>query len=104
MSNTPYEEEYTAEVNLFNSITRRFESLQENDIVTAYNLMKDSLQAYNRWSKIRCDVRKDLTRGQGAELKDRLEEMVKYLKEVHVVSRMVWKSAREDFINHKEDL
>lgn len=98
-----YEEQYKAEVNLFNSIVRRFEMLQENDIASAYKLMKDSLQAYNRWSKIRCDVRKELTRGKGSELKDRLEEMVKYLKEVHVVSRMIWKSSREDFKNHKED-
>ena len=47
-----YEEQYKQEAMQFNDIVKRFELLQETDIVDAYSLMKDSLQAYNRWSKI----------------------------------------------------
>lgn len=91
-----YEEQYKEEVKLFNSIYNRFNSIQENDIVGAYRLMLDSFQAYNRWSKIKCDIKKELGRGEKAAIKDRLEEMCKYLKEVAVTSRMIWKSAKED--------
>lgn len=41
-------------------------------------------------------LRKSLGRGENAAIKDRLEEMCKYLKEVAVTSRMIWKSAKED--------
>lgn len=99
-----YEKVYLQEVKLFNSIVTRFENLQENDIVGAFKLTKDSLQVYNRWSKIKCDIKKDLGRGEKAALKDRLEEMCKYLKEVAVTSRMVWKYAREDIKNNREDI
>ena len=99
-----YEKVYLQEVKLFNSIVARFENLQENDIVGAFKLTKDALQVYNRWSKIKCDIKKDLGRGEKAALKDRLEEMCKYLKEVAVTSRMVWKYAREDIKNNREDI
>ena len=91
-----YEEQYKEEVKLFNSIYNRFNNIQENDVAGAYRLMLDSFQAYNRWSKIKCDIKKELGRGEKAAIKDRLEEMCKYLKEVAVTSRMIWKSAKED--------
>ena len=62
-----YEEMYLEESKQFNSVVKRFEKLQENDIVGAYRLSIDSLQAYNRWSKIKCDIKKDLKRGEMAE-------------------------------------
>ena len=73
-----------------------------NDIKGAYRLMLDSLQAYNRWSKIKLDIKKDLGRGEKAALKDRLEEICKYLKEVHITSRMIWNKAKDDLNNNKE--
>ena len=99
-----YQKVYIHEVKLLNSIVTRFENLQENDIVGAFKLTKDALQVYNRWSKIKGDIKKDLGRGEKAALKDRLEEMCKYLKEVAVTSRMVWKYAKEDIKNNKEDI
>lgn len=92
------------DINIFNSVNRRFERLQENDSATAYRLMIDALQTYNRWSKIRNDIRKDLGRGQEPQLKDRLEEITKYLKEVHITSRMIWKAACDDLKNNREEL
>lgn len=91
-----YEEQYKQEVKLFNSISNRFERIQENDVLGTYRLMIDAFQAYNRWSKIKCDIKKELGRGEKAAIKERLEEMCKYLKEVGVTSRMIWKSAQED--------
>ena len=97
-----YEEQYKQEVQIFNNIYKRFNNMQENDVVGAYRLMLDSFQAYNRWSKIKCDIKKSLGRGENAAIKDRLEEICKYLKEVAVTSRMIWKSAKED-LKAKED-
>lgn len=98
-----FEQEYKEEAMQYISIAKRFGSIQENDIRGAYKLMIDSLQSYNRWSKIKLDIKKDLGRGEKAALKDRLEEMCKYLKEVHTTSRMIWNKAKED-IKNKEDL
>lgn len=99
-----YEEKYREEAEMYNDIIKRFENLIENDIEGAYQLSKDALQAYNRWSKIKHDVKKDLGRGELASFKERLEEMCKYLKEISVVSRMVWKYAKEDLIHNREDM
>ena len=99
-----YEEQYKQDAALFNSITNRFDKLTENDVIGAYQLSKDSLQVYNRWSKIKHDIKKDLGRGELSSLKDRLEEMCKYLKEVSITSRMVWKYAKEDLKNNREDM
>lgn len=98
-----YEEQYKRDTEQFNSIVKRFEGLTENDIAGAFRLSKDALQVYNRWSKIKCDIKKDLGRGEKAALKERLEEMTKYLKEVSVTSRMVWRYAKDDLINNRED-
>lgn len=97
-----YEEEYKQEADLFNSIAKRFGSLQESDIKGAYSLMMDSLQAYNRWSYIKHQVKKELPRGQQTALKDRLEEMCKYLDRVYTTSRMVWNKASDDLKTKKE--
>ena len=98
-----YDDKYKQEVNILNNIVKRYSSIQENDIVGAFNLMKDSLQAYNRWSSIRCEYRKLLKRGEKTEEKDRLEDICRYLKEVHTNSRMIWRFGKEDFRN-KEDV
>ena len=97
-----FEDEYKEEALQYINIVKRFATLQENDIREAYKLMIDSLQAYNRWSKIKLDIKKDLARGEKAALKDRLEEICKYLKEVHTTSRMIWNKAKDDFNNNKE--
>ena len=98
-----FEDEYKEEALQYINIVKRFGSMQENDIRGSYKLMIDSLQSYNRWSKIKLDIKKDLGRGEKAALKDRLEEICKYLKEVHITSRMIWSKAKED-IKNKEDL
>ncbi len=97
-----YEVKYKEEVDILNAIVKRYSIIQENDIVEAFKLMKDSLQAYNRWSYIRCEYRKLLKRGEKTEEKDRLEDICRYLKEVHTNSRMIWRFSKEDLKN-KED-
>ena len=97
-----YEVKYKEEVDILNAIVKRYSIIQENDIVESFKLMKDSLQAYNRWSYIRCEYRKLLKRGEKTEEKDRLEDICRYLKEVHTNSRMIWRFGKEDLKN-KED-
>lgn len=65
--------------------------------------MQDSLQAYFRWGVIRCEKRSKLKRGEKAELKDLLENIVKYLDEVHRDTRVLYKLAREDLRNNREE-
>ena len=95
-----YEEQYKQEAMQFNDIVKRFELLQETDIVDAYSLMKASLQAYNRWSKIKQDIKKDLRKGEMAEVKDRLHEICRFLLEVHITTRGIWKNATDEIKNY----
>lgn len=98
-----YEKMYKEESLQFSNIVNRFQIIQENDIHGAYKLMIESLQSYNRWSKIKLDIKKDLGRGEKAALKERLNEICRYLKEIHVTCRMIWKYARDDMRNNRED-
>lgn len=82
---------YKVDSEQLNDVVNRYNNLAENDIAGAYKLMKDSLQLFNRWSYIRAEYRKGLKRGEKPEEKDRLEDICRYLKEVHTDSRMVWK-------------
>jgi len=98
------EENYSNEVILLGNIIERYDNLAETDITGAYKLSKDSLQVYNRFSTIKYDVKKQLTRGQEAALKDRLKEICDYLLSVSTHSRMVWKYATEARFNHNEGM
>ena len=76
----------------------------EDCIILAFTLMQDSLQAYFRWSVIRCEIRSGLKRGERAELKDLLENIVKYLDEVHRDTRVLYRLGREDLRNSREEM
>ena len=95
---------YKDDTRQLNELVNRYNLLAENYVVEAYKLMKDSLQLFNRWSYIRAEYRKGLRRGEKAEEKDRLEDICRYLKEVHTDSRMIWRYAKEDYLNNKEEI
>ena len=96
--------QYLEDCIILGNIIKRKNNLNENDIAGAFILMQDSLQAYFRWSVIRCEVRSSLKRGERAELKDLLENIVKYLDEVHRDTRVLYKLGREDLRNNREEL
>lgn len=97
-----YDKELLEDIRQYKDILKRFATLQENDIEGAYNLMKDAFIVSERWSKIKYDIRKELKRGEGAAFKERVEEMHRYLKEIAVTSRVVWKTAKETLQSYKE--
>ena len=101
---TNYKEQYQEDITLYSSIVTRYRNLKENDIMGAYNLMKDSHIVSERWSVIREEYRKLLRRGEKSEEKDRLEDMYRFLKEVHTDARMIWKQGKEDSRNNREDI
>ena len=94
---------YPEDVIFLGTIITRYKKLQENDIQEAFKLMQDSLQAYYRWSFIRCEVRDGLKRGEKAALKDYLENILKYLSEVHTDSIVIYKSSKDDLRSNRED-
>ncbi|WP_294124676.1 hypothetical protein [uncultured Clostridium sp.] len=91
-----YAKRYKEEVKIFNDISRKFDNLVEEDIIGAFELQKESIQAYNRWSHIKYEIKKELKRGEAVATKERLEEMCIYLKHIHTVSKSVWLKAKED--------
>ena len=94
--NKDFNEIYKEDAKLYMDIVRSFEKLTEYDYKTAYNIMIRSLQLYNRWSKIKYDIKKDSGRGENVAIKERIYDMIKYLKEVHITSRSIWKTAQND--------
>lgn len=96
--------QYPEDCIILGNIIKRKNSLKEDDISGAFKLMQDSLQAYFRWSVIRCDIRSNLRRGERAEIKDLLENIVKYLDEVHRDSRVIYKQGKEDLRNSREEV
>lgn len=98
-----YEKQYKKEVEIFNNINNCFEKLKENDTHGALKLSKDAWQAYNRWSVIKCEVKKDLGRGEKAAIKERLKEICEYLQGVSTMSRMVWNNGNDDLRSNRED-
>lgn len=97
-----YQEIYKQDVAMYNDIVERYDYLQEEDVLGSFQLMKDSIQAYNRWSYIKYDIKRNLKRGEASATKDRLEEKCRYLKEVHTGSRMIWNKAKEGLNNNCE--
>ena len=96
-------DKYPDDVIQLGQIITRYKTLNEDNIVGAFKLMQDSLQSYYRWSKIRCDVRKNLKRGEKSELKDYLENILRYLIEVHTDCRILYKNGRDDLRANKEN-
>ena len=94
---------YSEDVIQLGNIITRYKNLKEHDILSAFHLMQDSLQSYYRWSKIRCDVRKNLKRGEKSELKDYLENILRYLIECHTDCRILYKNGRDDLRANKEN-
>lgn len=90
------EKVYPEEIKILNDIYRRYDSLVEEDISGAFKLQKDAIQAYHRWSNIKYCTKKELKRGQGVALKERLEETCSYLKYIHTSAKSIWQKARED--------
>lgn len=93
---------YPDEVILLGNIIQRYDKIQDNDISTAYQLSKDSLQVFNRFSEIKHDIKKQSSRGKDAHLKDRLKEICEYLMTVSTHSRMIWKYGKENIKNNED--
>ena len=87
---------------MLGNIIERYDILQENHIVQAYQLSKDALQVFNRFSEIKHDVKKQSGRGQDVATKERLKEICDYLDKVSTHCRMVWKYGTEN-IKRNED-
>lgn len=94
-----YQSLYKEDGKLFNNIAKRYKALQENDGEGAFKLMKDSLEVFNRWSFIKAEYKKGLKRGEKTEEKERIEDICRFLKEVHTDARMIWKSAEDGIKN-----
>lgn len=85
------------------NIVERYGALRENDIASAYSLMKDSLIVFNRWSEIREEVTKDLKRGENAAIKKRLEDKLRVLLEIHTDTRVTFNTSKKEFNFTKEE-
>lgn len=91
------EELYQEDVNNFIQIVDRFKYLQDNDYSTAYQLHKDALAQYDRWSQILFEVRREeLIKKKDPPWKDRIDDMLRVLNNIYTSSRMVWNKGEKD--------
>lgn len=96
-------QEYPEDVIMYGNILERFKRLSETDPLGAFKLSIDASVSYDRWSEIKCNIKKNLGRGEKAALKDRLKEMCEFLQDVSTMARMVWKNAKDDLRSNRED-
>jgi inactivated superfamily I helicase len=93
---------YQEDANNFIDIMARFKYLQDNDFATAYQLHKDSLAQYDRWSQILFEVRREeLGTKRDPALKDRIEDILRILNNVYTSARMVWNKSKDDISEGK---
>lgn len=94
---------YEEDTKQYINIVQRYKILRENDTMSAYSLMKDSLQVFNRWSEIREEVTKSLKRGEGSAAKKRLEDKLRVLIEIHTDSRIIFSRSKKEMDFVKEE-
>ena len=94
---------YQEDTKMLIDIKQRFGMINEDDPSGCYKLAVDALQLYYRWSEIKCDIKKDLGRGEKAAIKERLKEICEYLQGVSTMSRMVWNNGSDDLRSNRED-
>lgn len=96
------EEYYQEDVNNFFDILERFKNLQDTDYAAAYQLHKDALGQYDRWSTILFDTRRiELGSKKDPPWKDRVEDIMKSLNNIYTSSRMVWNKSKDDLTEGK---
>lgn len=78
-----YAKRYKEEVKIFNDISRKFDNLVEEDIIGAFELQKESIQAYNRWSHIKYEIKKELKEEKRLRLKKDLRKCV-YILNIYI--------------------
>jgi hypothetical protein len=85
------------DIESFKGILERFGILQDTDYSQAYQLHKDALAQYDRWSTIFFEVRRaEIGSKKDPALKDRIEHVLKILNNVYTSSRMVWNKSKDD--------
>lgn len=88
---------YQAEVEQYRMILTCYQALTDVDAAQAFNLMQDALVLAERFSELHFAVRREekLHGTKDAALKDRLEQIYKILREVHVGCRQIWARGKE---------
>lgn len=99
---TNFKDKYKEDIEKYIDIIERYRNSAENDIVGLFELIKDSLVAYERWSFIKAEIVKDLKRGERADVKKRLDEKLKFLYEVHTDARVFLGLAKKEFAINRE--
>lgn len=86
----------------FKHVLEKFNLLQDNDYAEAYQLHKEALAQYDRWSTIFFEVRRsEATTRKDPALKDRIEHILKILNNIYTSARMVWNKAKDDLLEGK---
>jgi type II secretory pathway component PulL len=92
--------EYAEDFQNYREILERYMNMNETDGAAAYDLMIDALTLYERFSFVKLQVRREEIKGQSdtrdPAMKDRLDEVLKVLREINQEARMVWRQAEDD--------
>ena len=93
---------FDEDIQYFQDIIKRFNLLQDTEYSVAYQLHKEALAQYDRWSTIFFEVRRaEIGNKKDPALKDRIEHILKILNNIYTSSRMVWNKAKDDLSEGK---
>ena len=87
---------YAEDILNLKNLVEEYNNLQEQDIASSYQIMKKSLIAFYRWTKIQHDVNKCLSRGECSYIKKNIENYMTILTWIHNDSKTVYKNGRDD--------
>ncbi|KGK88021.1 hypothetical protein [Clostridium sp. HMP27] len=88
---------FDEDIDSFKDIVERFNILQDTDYSQAYQLHKEALAQYDRWSTIFFEVRRsEVGSKKDPALKDRIEHILKILNNIYTSARMVWNKSTND--------
>ena len=91
-----FKERYAQDILNLNNLLTEYSRLQEQDIATAYILMKTSLQQFSRWIYIQAEFSNGLKRGEESSTKKLIENYIRLIDSIHTDSRIIYKNGRDD--------
>lgn len=93
---------FDEDIKNFSNILEKFNYLQDTDYSEAYQIHKEALAQYDRWSTIYFEVRRaEVGNKKDPALKDRIEHILKILNNIYTSSRMIWNKAKDDLSEGK---
>lgn len=91
-----FKEKYAEDIIQLKNLVENYNNLQEQNIASAYEIMKKSLIIFNRWIYIQAEFTNGLSRGECSQIKKLIENYIRLIDNIHTDARIIYKNGRDD--------